>query len=63
MDPNKILNELRKRLSTEFIESIGNDEVKLAIAYGHVTGLFELLDQWLKLGGFLPDEWKSAGTR
>lgn len=59
IDPNVALAELRHTLKTfQFI----NPEHHLVDRGLLVIGLealekFQVLDEWLKRGGFLPDEW------
>ncbi len=56
MDPNATLRELRE---------LGNDgegPIDMNCA-DRAAELFRSLDEWLRRGGFLPDDWKGAYAR
>lgn len=49
MDPNITLKELR-----ELIRYYYTDQTHVQL-----IDLFDALDNWMKMGGFLPDEWNT----
>ena len=57
MDPNEVLRDIREM--SEAIE-LGNLSSKaLEDAALELCEKFEALDEWLRKGGFLPDNWQS----
>lgn len=57
MDPNECLAQLRELAAKTVGEQHPNLDAEAASAY-RMAELFEGLDQWIKRGGFLPDDWK-----
>ena len=59
MDPNKTLADLRGKMK-EAREAAPFSEDEWA--WNEIAELFEALDDWLRNGGFLPEDWR-RGTR
>ena len=62
MDPNATLNELRetaqyvKQLTYDGSIEIGTDEMERFL--GEMVDHFQMLDEWLTRGGYLPAAWE-----
>jgi hypothetical protein len=62
MDPNTALTELREKLDRlgsilDHDERLPEDREKIESLTSRVVDLFDGLDEWVKTGGALPDEW------
>ena len=55
MDPNQVLKDARAALH-EYIST--DDDDLIAEAAVKIIEGFQVLDQWLSKGGFLPNEWR-----
>lgn len=56
MDPNVTLRELRQ--SQRWATNIELPDSMRRSHYNDVIDLFNILDEWLSKGGFLPTDWE-----
>jgi hypothetical protein len=52
MDPNEALKTIRYELNRSFTSYVYDEDA--------LREAWEALDEWLKKGGFLPDDWARA---
>lgn len=57
MDPNQTLAEIRELLIS-IEDSAMRDMGGIRVMSANLTEKFHSLDEWLKNGGFLPNEWQ-----
>jgi hypothetical protein len=62
MDPNVCLVLMREIAAKTVDDRHPNLDAAASAAY-RMAELFEGLDQWIKQGGFLPDDWKQKPDR
>lgn len=62
MDPNEVLKKARDASSNLMTRlPFEKDYNPTDEAASELVNAFEVLDDWLSKGGFLPDGWKAAG--
>jgi hypothetical protein len=54
MDPNVTLKRIRE---CQHLIRVETDTPRITYAYEELNELVTALDEWLSLGGFLPDPW------
>jgi hypothetical protein len=58
MDPNEALHEIRIRVE-RLLDSDANPFLENREATGErLAELFQGLDTWIRMGGFLPEDWR-----
>jgi hypothetical protein len=57
MDPNETLRRLRE-MARDAVERFDRDEEVASADAAEMAEAFQVLDQWITEGGFLPREWE-----
>jgi hypothetical protein len=66
IDPDELLKDIRAAVDElNATEKADDQDCRMALAQvltctSVLTTRFQVLDEWLSKGGFLPDEWRNA---
>lgn len=60
MDPNATLREIRDLVKEFNFGAQNEDHSEWDVKFARLAVLSESLDNWITMGGFLPDSWEIA---